>query len=42
MQILKLKPGKKIGKIKNNLRELQLSGKIKNKKQAIEYIKNMV
>ncbi|MCG2687056.1 HD domain-containing protein [Candidatus Parcubacteria bacterium] len=38
MQILKLKPGKKIGQIKNKIREKQLDGQIKNKKQAKGYV----
>ena len=39
MQALKLKPGVQIGKIKDKLREKQLKGEIKNKKQALKFIK---
>jgi tRNA nucleotidyltransferase (CCA-adding enzyme) len=41
MEILKIKPGKKIGEILENLREKQLAGKIKTKKGAREYIKKI-
>jgi len=34
MKILKIRPGKKVGKILEELREKQLAGKIKNKKEA--------
>ena len=40
MKILKIKPGKEVGRIKDKLREKQLSGEVKNKKQAEEFIKN--
>ncbi|XOU94323.1 MAG: CCA tRNA nucleotidyltransferase [Candidatus Kerfeldbacteria bacterium] len=39
MKALKIKPGAKIGKIKNALREEQLKGNIKTKKQSFDYIK---
>ncbi|MFH1457220.1 MAG: hypothetical protein ABIF17_03885 [Patescibacteria group bacterium] len=39
IKILKIKPGKKIGKILEKVREEQLNKKIKNKTQAINYIK---
>jgi poly(A) polymerase len=39
MEILNLKPGPKIGEIKNLLREEQLSGRIKNKEEAIRFLK---
>ena len=38
MKILKIPSGKKIGEVKEYLRELQLKGKIKTKKQAEEII----
>ncbi len=41
MQILKIKPGKKIGEIKNKIREKQLVNKIKNKKQARQFVKKL-
>ncbi|NMC51931.1 CCA tRNA nucleotidyltransferase [Candidatus Kuenenbacteria bacterium] len=34
MKILKIRPGKKVGKILEGLREKQLAGKIKNRKEA--------
>ena len=39
MNILNLQPGKKIGKIKEKLREKQLSGEIQNKEDAKNFIK---
>jgi len=40
IKTLKIKPGKKIGKILEKIREEQLNKKIKNKTEAIKYIKN--
>ena len=40
MKILNLKPGPKIGKIKNELRDLQLAGKLKSEDEAIKYLEN--
>lgn len=40
MEILKIKPGKKIGEILDHVREKQLSGELKNKKQALAWLKN--
>ena len=40
MQIKKIKAGPQIGQLKNELRELQLSGNIKTKQQAIQYLKS--
>lgn len=39
MKLLKLKPGPEVGKIIEQLREFQLQGKIKTKKQALDYLK---
>lgn len=39
MKILKIKPGKKVGEILNRLREKQLSGAVRNKKEALKMIK---
>jgi len=39
MKILNLPPGKKIGKILKDIRNLQLSGKLKTAKQAKSYLK---
>jgi len=39
MEILGIKPSRLVGKIKQQLRDLQLSGKLKNKKEAKEYLK---
>jgi poly(A) polymerase len=41
MRILKIKPGKKVGRILDELREKQLAGEIKNKKQALDCIKKL-
>jgi poly(A) polymerase len=41
MKVLKIKPGPKIGKIKEQLREAQLEGEIKTKKEAREFIKEL-
>lgn len=41
MKTLKIKPGEQIGKIKISLREEQLKGNIKTKKQAFEFIKKI-
>jgi tRNA nucleotidyltransferase/poly(A) polymerase len=41
MKTLKIKPGKKVGKILAELREKQLDGEIKNKKQALDCIKKL-
>lgn len=38
MTILKLKPGRLIGDLKDRLREAQLAGKVKNKKQAKDFL----
>jgi len=38
MKLLKTKPGKEIGVLKEKLREAQLLGKIKDKKQARKYL----
>ncbi len=40
MKTLKIKPGKRVGEIKNILREKQLVGKIKNKEEAKRYLRN--
>ena len=39
MEILNIKPSKKIGEILDELKELQLSGEIKTKDGAIKFIK---
>lgn len=39
MKILNLKPGKKVGKILQEVREKQLAGELKTSKQAKEYLK---
>jgi len=39
MKTLDLKPGEQVGKILEALREKQLSGEIKNKQEALEFIK---
>ncbi len=39
MKILNIGPGEKVGEILKEIRELQLDGKIKTKKQAGEYVK---
>jgi poly(A) polymerase len=41
MKILGIKPGKKVGKTLETLREKQLAGKIKNKKEAMREIKKI-
>lgn len=41
MQILNIKPSKKLGEIMNALHEAQLSGDITTKEQAVEFIKSM-
>ncbi|HOZ36238.1 MAG TPA: CCA tRNA nucleotidyltransferase [bacterium] len=41
MKILKIKPGKKVGKILEELREKQLAGKIRNKKEAEREIRKV-
>jgi len=41
MEILNIKPGKKVQKIKNELRELQLQGKLNTKDDAQQYVKNI-
>ena len=41
MKILDIEPGEKVGKILKEIREEQLDGKINNKKEAINYIKNL-
>ena len=38
MTVLKLKPGRLIGDLKDRLREAQLAGKVKNKKQAKDFL----
>ena len=40
MEILNIKPSKIIGEIIEELKELQLTGEIKTKDEAISYIKN--
>lgn len=40
MRILKLKPGKRIGEVKLALREAQLKGKVRTKKEAIRFIQS--
>jgi len=42
MKLLKIKPSKKVGEIKENLREAQLSGRIKNKNEAKKYLFKVV
>ena len=39
MQILNLKPSKKVGEIMEEIKEMQLSGEIKTKDEAIDYLK---
>ena len=39
MEILNIKPSKQVGKIMDELVEMQLTGDIKNKTDAVEYIK---
>lgn len=41
MKIRNLKPGKKVGKILEQLREKQLGGKMKTKKEALQWLKNL-
>lgn len=41
MKILKLKPGPKVGKILSGLKEKQIAGKIKNREQALLYVKSL-
>ena len=41
MEILNLKPSKKVGEILEELKELQLSGEINSKEEAIEYLKRL-
>lgn len=41
MQILNLKPSKKLGKILNALHEKQLNGEISDKNQAISFVKSL-
>ncbi|MFH0814729.1 MAG: HD domain-containing protein, partial [Candidatus Falkowbacteria bacterium] len=41
MKALNIKPSKRIGEIKEQLRELQLNGKITTEEQAKEYLKNI-
>lgn len=41
MKILKMKPGKKVGEILTDLREKQLSGEIKTKKQALAWLEKI-
>ncbi len=41
MKILNLEPGKKVGEVLAELRQLQLSEKIKSKKEAINYLKTL-
>ncbi|MEK9158491.1 MAG: hypothetical protein AAB673_00625, partial [Patescibacteria group bacterium] len=38
MMVLKLKPGRLVGDLKDRLREAQLAGKVKNKKQAKDFL----
>ena len=40
MQILNLKPSKKIGEILDELKELQLSGEINSKEEAIVFVES--
>ena len=40
MKILKINPGEKVGKVLEDLREKQLSGEIRNKREAISSLKN--
>jgi len=41
MKLLKIKPGKKIGQILKKIREKQLAGTIKNKKEALEIARKL-
>jgi len=41
IKILKIKPGPKVGAVLSEIRELQLLGKLKTKKEAIKKIKNL-
>lgn len=40
MKILKLKPGAEVGKVLGEIRDQQISGKLKNKKDALEYLRD--
>ena len=40
MEVLKMKPGAKVGEILGNLREKQLSAEVKDKAGAIKFIKS--
>lgn len=42
MQILNIKPSKRLGEIMDALREAQISGDVITKEHAIEFVKNMV
>ncbi|MDP6571317.1 MAG: CCA tRNA nucleotidyltransferase [Patescibacteria group bacterium] len=41
MDLLNLKPGKKVGKVLEEVRSKQLSGKLASKDQALEYLKQL-
>jgi len=41
MRVLKIDPGPRVGSILEQIRDLQLEGKLKNKKQAINFIKKI-
>ncbi len=41
MKALKLKPGKRIGEILEMIKDLQIKGKVKTKKDALAQIKKL-
>jgi tRNA nucleotidyltransferase/poly(A) polymerase len=41
MRILKIKPGPRVGKILRDIEERQLGGKIKNRKQALQFLQKL-
>ena len=40
MEILNIKPSKMVGELLEELKELQLTGEIQTKEQAVLYVKN--
>ncbi len=42
MQILKISAGKRVGEVLEILREAQLTGRVKNKKEALRFVLNLV
>lgn len=41
MQLLKIKPSPKLGKIMNSLHEAQLNGDVQTREQAVDFVKNI-